>query len=166
MHPAYLQGLLPESGSPSDEVQQALLERARALQHGVAHHAHLLTGKRLGLISDKPQGEDAQLFKRAAQELGAHVSLIPLPVLHREGRFPQLDDIGRMLGLLYDAVECQGLNPESVRRMAVAGDIPMFSGLTKDDHWLPKLATTWYVAASISDRRRWLIQAFLLAILG
>jgi ornithine carbamoyltransferase len=166
MHAASWLSHLASADRPSEDVLQALLQRAQELQQGTSRHRHLLHGKRLGLMSNTPDDEDAQLFKQAALELAAHVSILPAPVVNRGVQFPQLADIGRVLGRLYDAVECQGVAADTVNGMAQANNIPMLAGLAGREHWVAELAQRWRTPAPLQERRRWLIQAVLLASFG
>lgn len=145
---------------------QALLRRAQDLQDGSSPHRQPLLGKRLGLMSPDPQGEDAQLFEQAARGLGAHVSLIPTPTQQADDNAQRLADIGRLLGRLYDTVECQGMASETVNRLAQAGNLPMHHGLAGREHWISQMAEAWQIPAPLAERRRWLIQAYLMTTLG
>lgn len=150
---------------PSQEEQQALLARARLLQQGTEARRPMLLGKRLGLMCADAAGPDAQRFLQAAQELGAHVALIPAPAGPPAEQAQQLAGIGCLLGRLYDAVDCQGLGPAAVERLAAAGNIPMYAGLACREHRIFGLAQQWDVTAPLRDRWRWLVQAALLATL-
>ena len=166
MYPASWPSRLTSADPPAIDKLQALLQQAQALTVEAAEHHQLLQGRRLGLMSTQPEGEDAQLFKQAARGLGAHVSLIPAPTEHRDDNAGQLAHMGRMLGRLYDTVECQGLSPDIVKCLAEAGNLPMYSGLSGREHWIFQVAEGWRVSAALAERRRWLIQAALLVTLS
>ncbi|MFG6441177.1 ornithine carbamoyltransferase [Roseateles sp. LKC17W] len=142
---------------------QSLLQRAGDLQRLPLRFEQVLQGRRLGLMSVTPDGEDAQLFLRAARGLGAYVALIAPPEPGDGAQ--QLDDIGRLLGRLYEAVECQGLGAAVVDQLAAAGNLPVFDGLAGASHGLAKLAGDWVDPAPLAQRRCWLVQAMLLATL-
>ena len=125
----------------------------------------MLLGKRLGLMCADAAGPDAQLFQQAAKELGAHVALIPVPAEPPAEQAQQLAGIGRLLGRLYDAVDCQGLGPNAVEQLAAAGNIPMYAGLACREHRIFGLAQQWDAAEPLMDRWRWLVQAALLVTL-
>jgi ornithine carbamoyltransferase len=142
---------------------QLLLQRAGDLQRAPARFEQVLQGRRLGLMSANPDGEDARLFVRAARGLGAHVALIAPP---DAGDGPQpLEDIGRLLGRLYEAVECQGLGAAVAEQLAAAGNLPVFDGLADASHWLAQLAGDWADPAPLVQRRCWLVQAMLMLAL-
>jgi ornithine carbamoyltransferase len=163
MFPAPRQARPAAADPPGQAAAQSLLQRARELQRLPARYEQVLQGRRLGLMSATPDGEDARLFERAARGLGAYVALIAPP---EAGVGPQqLDDIGRLLGRLYEAVECQGLGPAVVDQLAAAGNVPVFDGLADASHWLADLASDWADPAPLPQRRCWLVQAMLLAAL-
>ena len=91
-----------------------VLGNARALQ--LAAQAGdlrtLLRGRKFGLLcevdTDSDRASDAALFRRAAVELGAHVAHIR-PSLTDLSTPQEVQNTARMLGRLYDAVECQGM---------------------------------------------------------
>ncbi len=157
------QGREAAADRPGQALAQSLLQRAADLQRLPARFGQVLQGRRLGLMSVAPDGEDAQLFVRAARGLGAYVALIPPPEPGEGAQ--QLDDIGRLLGRLYEAVECQGLGAAVVEQLAVAGNLPVFDGLAGSSHWLAALAEDWGDPAPLAQRRCWLVQAMLLATL-
>lgn len=164
MYPVSWLSRLTSGDRPSAEHVQALLQRAQALQQ-LPPQPPPLQGRRLGLMSAHPEDEDGRLFEQAARELGAHVALIAAPGDTRDGDGQRLVEIGRLLGQLYDTVECQGLQAETVQRLAQAGNLPVLPGLAGREHWLYALARSWATPAPLTDRRRWLIQAALLAAL-
>lgn len=165
MYPATWPGYPLSADRPSPQDLQTLLAQARALQRGTLPRQPL-QGKRLGLICRAGGGEDAELFRLAAQELGAHVAVIPAPPEPSEEDRQQLADIGRLLGRLYDALECQGLSPELVRQLAAASSIPVFDGLASRGHPILGLSKELAASAPPDDRRRWLVQAALMASLA
>jgi ornithine carbamoyltransferase len=166
MYPASWLSRLASADRPAAEDLHALLKRAQSLREEPETQAQLLVGKRLGLMSPDPQGEDGQLFEQAARGLGAHVAVIPTPAEQLDGDGQRLTDIGSLLGRLYDTVECQGLSVETVDRLAQAGNLPMHNGLAGREHWIFQMAEEWQAEAPLNDRRRWLIQAFLITTLG
>ena len=164
MQPASWLSHPASANQPSPEQLQALLTRAQALQRGALQHQQPLLGKRLGLMCSIPDSQEAQSFHRAAQELGAHVALIPAS-LDQGGTARQQAGIGRLLGRLYDAVECQGTSPDTVCQLAATANIPMYAGLACSEHPIVGLAAKLDAPASLADRQRWLIQAALLVSL-
>ena len=107
----------PASLPPGDE--RALLEQARSLQRASAagRVQPLLRGKNLGLLCADDTQAQALLFRQAASELGAHVAHIGMS-LSECSAAQEVTHTARMLGRLYDAVECQGLPTAMVQQMA------------------------------------------------
>ncbi len=144
--------------SPAATDPNAARSQAQALhQAALAGEAQpLLKGKKLGLLCEDAQAEDAQLFRRAADGLGAHVAHIR-PSLCRLGSAEEVLHTARMLGRLYDAVECQGMAPGLVRQVGLCADVPVFDHLAGEAESLDDAAT--------GDRRGFLLQALLLQAL-
>ena len=139
----------------------AVLAIARSLQRAALASATqpLLRGKKLGLLGGQDDS-DADLFRRAATELGAYVARVR-PLSNSIG----LDDVlqtARVLGRLYDALECQDMAPALVQRMRLGAGVPVFDGIASPRH--PTTATL--VAqlddhAAEADKRRFVVQAVL-----
>ena len=77
---------------------------------GQAGREALLRGKNLGLLCEPDEREEAQRSRRAARDLGARVAHIRPGYRRRFGRRHR--ETGRMLGRLYDAIECVGLESD------------------------------------------------------
>ena len=150
--------------SPQD--LNAVLASARALlrasQAGKAQA--LLRGKNLGLLCEADNG-DAALFRHAATEMGAHVAHIR-PSLSELSTPQDVQNTARMLGRLYDAVECQGLTPALVLQVASDAGVPIYAGIASDDHPTAKLAALLGEDTSPADNRRYVLQAVLLSTIA
>jgi ornithine carbamoyltransferase len=83
-----------------------------------------LRGKNLALLGDT-QGE---LMRRAATELGAKVALLSAPGGHG------LNGSARLLGRLYDAVDCGPMAASALELLDRDAGVPVFNGLGADDH--------------------------------
>lgn len=92
-----------------------------------------LKGRRLGLLCDDAGSADALLFRRAADELGAHVSHVK-PTLTERTPAREVEATAKLLGRLYDALECQGLAHDVVLQLRLAAGVPVFEGLATDQH--------------------------------
>jgi ornithine carbamoyltransferase len=92
----------------------------------------------------------AQVMSRAVAALGGHVALLS------QGSWPScgghdLPDAARMLGQLYDAVDCCSLTPTAADQLERHAGVPVFDGLARADHplgLLVELATM----REVSDR--------------
>ncbi|MET0519085.1 MAG: hypothetical protein ABW005_09645 [Burkholderiaceae bacterium] len=158
------------SGAPfgrfSSQDEQALLQQAASLRVAAQRRERRrpLQGRCLGLMGSGDE-QALQVFRQAALELGAHVATLSAQ-LDEHSSPEQIAAIGRMLGRLYDAVECQGMSPALVSQLAAATSVPVYAGLASGEHRLAGLAADWPLAVPLDDKRRWLIQAALLSSLA
>jgi ornithine carbamoyltransferase len=147
--------------SPIDEM--AVLDQARRLQRtAVAGQVQpLLRGKNLGLLCADDTQPQALLFRQAASELGAHVAHIGMSLSERSSA-QEVAHTARMLGRLYDAVECQGLPHALVMQVAEVAGIAVYDALTGNEALLARLAGQLGDAADPAQHRRVALQALLL----
>lgn len=145
----------------------ALLSHARALQQAARAGATqpLLKGKRFGLVCEAVDDPDAALFHRAAAELGAQVTQVR-PSLREASTPLEVTCTARMLGRLYDAVECHGMPPALVRRMGDDAGVPVYDGIASRNHPTARLAEQLDGGSSSADKRCFLLQALLLSTLA
>lgn len=145
---------------------QGLLAQARALRSAAQAGAlqPLLRGKRLGLLCEDEAGGDAELFRRAARELGADVAHIR-PSLSSLSSGQEVEHTARVLGRLYDALECQGMARELVDRIRQQADVPVYDGLASAAHPSAGLACELGPEVAAADARRYLLQAALIGSL-
>lgn len=158
----------PPSAVPATPGEaDAVLAQARALlqARGTPGARPLLRGKKLGLYCSDPASEPARLFREAALELGAHVSHLPLTLGERSDA-REIAHTARVLGKLYDAVECISLPPAIVEALRDDAGIPVYGGLATATHPSAALAERLDAAATPDDRRRALVQALLMASIG
>lgn len=142
----------------------AVLASARGLQRAAADAGGvlpLLRGKKLGLLCEDDTSPDAQLFRRSAEELGAHVAHIR-PSLSDLTTALEVRHTANMLGRLYDAVECQDLSSALVREVRKEAGIPVYDGVGLRHHATATLAELLDGSGSAADRRRFVLQAALL----
>jgi len=147
-----------------------VLEHARALQRA-AQSGGLpasLRGRKFGLMCevDSPgegtAANDAALFRRAAVELGAHVAYVR-PSLSASSTPLDIQHTARMLGRLYDAVECQGMPAGLVQQMGVDAGVPVYDGIASENHPTAQLVGQLDGDSSLLDKRRFVLQAVLLS---
>lgn len=137
-----------------------LLATARSLREAAAAGMlqPLLRGKNLALLA-AGSSRDAELFVAAATEMGAKVSRVDAGSFSDAGK--SLQDTARLLGRLYDGVECQGLPAATVRRLGELSSVAVYDGVASPGH------PTAAIAAMLGDEtaRRYVVQAALLATL-
>jgi len=146
--------------SPQDVA--AVLANARALQRAVQAGTNqpLLRGKNIGLLCNSADDEDAVFFRAAALDLGAHVTHIR-PSLSEFSTLQEVQHTARVLGRLYDAVECQGIPAALVQRIADAAGVPVYDGIASGRHPTARLAEL-LGDGDLAGNRRFLLQAVLL----
>lgn len=151
---------------PPDDVA-ALLASANGLWHAAEAGTTqpLLRGKNFGLLCEP--GEDdaldnAHLFRTAATALGAHVAQIR-PSLSALATPQQVQHTARLLGRLYDAVECQGMAAALVQQIGRDAGVPVYDGVATVQHPTARLAEQLALEAPLIDRRRAVVQAVLLS---
>jgi len=151
----------PASLSPGDD--KTLLDQARSLQRAAmaGRVQPLLRGKNLGLLCADDHQPQALLFRQAASELGAHVAHIGMG-LSEHSAAQEVAHTARMLGRLYDAVECQGLSSALVQQMADVAGIAVYDGLACDEALIARLAAQLGDETAAGDNRRFVLQALLL----
>ena len=125
----------------------------------------LLRGKNLALICAAANDDDALLFQRAALDLGAHVAHIR-PDLSEPSTSAVFKHTARMLGRLYQAVECQGLPPAVVSEVGREAGIPVYDALASRDHPLAHLARFLDGDGEDERNRRLIVQAVLVSTVG
>ena len=121
--PGTLEGL-------SRQEMLALLDSARGLKQAAeaGRPQRLLRGKNIALFCESDTDHAADAFARAAAALGAQVARIrPSDSGLVEGA--DLRETGRMLGLLYNAINCEGMPSSVVQALGRAAGIPVFDGL-------------------------------------
>ncbi len=145
----------PVAAEPGSVRAQAQALRQAAL---AGEAPPLLKGKKLGLLCEDAQAEPALLFRRAAGGLGAHVAHVR-PSLSSLSSPQDVQHTARMLGRLYDAVECQGMAPDLVRQIGLCAGVPVFDQLAGDANVMDD------EAADTREFRCFVLQALLLQAL-
>lgn len=143
--------------------EKALLDQARTLQRSAAagRVQPLLRGKNLGLLCADDTQAQALLFRQAAGELGAHVAHIGMS-LSEHSSTQEVVHTARMLGRLYDAVECQGLPSALVQQMAAVAGIAVYDALACNEALIARLAGQLGGESDLAQSRRFALQALLL----
>lgn len=135
----------------------------------------MLKGRKLALLSDFGAGDpsaigaEAQLFVRAASEMGCLVARLR-PGLSTSSSALEVQTTGRLLGRLYDALECQGLDLSLVQQIALHAGVPVFHGLASAGHRTVRAAEQLQAQSESGigeqDARRRVVQAVLLGTLA
>ncbi|MDR2356031.1 MAG: ornithine carbamoyltransferase [Clostridiales Family XIII bacterium] len=110
-----------------------LAARLKALRRAGRAGGHL-AGKNILLLFEKTSSRTRCSFELGAAEEGARVSYIG-PGLSQFGKKESLEDSARLFGRFYDAIGFRGYGScETVRDLARFSGIPVWNGLTDDDH--------------------------------
>jgi ornithine carbamoyltransferase len=134
----------------------------RAAQGGALPRT--LQGKHLCLLGATRVANAALVFRDAGRELGAQVTELDPERLalvsdHDVAR------CGRMLGRLYDAVDCEGLAPALVDRLRASAGVPVYDGLALDMRLVACLSGD-LAAATPEEQHRRVVQAVLVSALA
>jgi ornithine carbamoyltransferase len=119
-----------------------------------------LHGRNVALLCEDDHDPAAALFERAASALGATVAHIR----------PSLSDLSsetaataRVLGRLYDAINCQDLPTATVDRIRAHAGVPVYENLASPAHPSAPLAARLNGGKAGDTDRHFVIQAVLLA---
>ena len=155
----------PLSVHPSapDPLSERALSIKRAARLGRVDR--VLRGKNFGLISEVQASVEAELFHRAATELGAKVARI-LPSIAGLLDPAEVETTARWLGRLYDAVEVQGLPAERIAQVRGSATIPVLDSLSKLAQAGDALAAVRDGSTSDEDCQRYVLQALLVTSFG
>lgn len=116
-------------GLPPDE-QQRIRDTAAALEQSARNGltVQTLRGKNLAVLCETDDCPGLESFRRAATALGAQVTQIrPSEALNLSAR--SSDAVGSLLGRLYDAIDCHGLDAAVIERLARVTGRPVFNDL-------------------------------------
>lgn len=105
---------------------RCLLDRALQLRREAGRAP--LRGRNLALLCEGEPDEAARALQRAAGELGAQVATLRTSDTCPDGRTVDQATV-RLLGRLYDAIDCHGLGQPQVETIAREAGIPVFNGL-------------------------------------
>jgi ornithine carbamoyltransferase len=92
-----------------------------------------LKGKNIALIFEKASTRTRCAFEVAALDQGAHVTYLG-PTGSQMGKKESIADTARVLGRMYDGIEYRGFGQEIVEDLAKYAGVPVWNGLTDQDH--------------------------------
>jgi ornithine carbamoyltransferase len=92
-----------------------------------------LAGRSIALIFEKDSTRTRISFEVAAFDQGAHVTYLG-PTGSHIGKKESVRDTARVLGRVYDAIEFRGFHQTDVEALAAFSGVPVYNGLTDDDH--------------------------------
>ncbi len=92
-----------------------------------------LKGKNIVLLFEKDSTRTRCAFEVAAYDQGAHVTYLG-PTGSQMGKKESIADTARVLGRMYDGIEYRGFGQEIVEELAKYSGVPVWNGLTNEDH--------------------------------
>ena len=150
--------------SAQDESGLVALARELLSTSHTGMAGRVLRGKNLAVLCDTVDADGAELFQRAASDLGAQVAHLR-PSLSRFSTPQEVQHKARVLGRLYDAMDCVGMPADLVHQIGVAAGVPVFEAISSSRHPTARLADQLNGEA-IDDKRCALMQAVLLGALA
>jgi ornithine carbamoyltransferase len=114
---------------------EALLRLAASLKLEKREHREVrrLAGRSIALIFEKDSTRTRIGFEVAAYDQGAHVTYLG-PTGSHVGKKESVKDTARVLGRVYDAIEFRGFHQLDVEALARFSGVPVYNGLTDEDH--------------------------------
>jgi ornithine carbamoyltransferase len=116
--------------SPSD-VQAVLVSARRISQVGA--QGRPLQGRHVAMLCETPRSASSKVFVAAAQGLGARVVRIR-PSTAQLGNPNSMQDTTRLLGRLYCALGCDGIQPSVLVQVMRWASVPVFDAVSADTH--------------------------------
>ena len=113
------------------ELAKDLRSKKKGLAYPSFLEGKLLSGKNIVLIFDKTSTRTRCSFEVAAFDEGANVTLLTNSQM---GKKESIEDTAKVLGRLYDAIEYRGFGQEIVEELALYSGVPVYNGLTDEDH--------------------------------
>jgi ornithine carbamoyltransferase len=112
-----------------------LLQLAAVLKSEKREHREIrrLAGRSIALIFEKDSTRTRIGFEVAAYDQGAHVTYLG-PSGSHVGKKESVRDTARVLGRVYDAIEFRGFRQADVEALAENSGVPVYNGLTDEDH--------------------------------
>ena len=147
---------------------RALLDTAATLDLAKRHDRGWgpLRGRDLALLCSG--GDDTALdFQRAVHELGGTVALLQANDW-LSSAVERVPDAARVLGRLYDAIDCCNLPACLVEQIEAHSGVPVFNGVARPEHPLRQLIVAERAAhgampaASSADEHRRALQALIM----
>ena len=98
-----------------------------------------LKGRNVALIFEKTSTRTRCSFEVAAHDLGMGTTYLD-PKGSQIGKKESIRDTARVLGRIYDGIEYRGFGQEIVEELAKYAGVPVWNGLTNEDHPTQMLA--------------------------
>jgi ornithine carbamoyltransferase len=93
----------------------------------------LLRGKNIVLLFEKTSTRTRCAFEVAVHDEGGHVTFLE-PGSSQMGKKESMEDTAKVLGRFFDGIEYRGFDQKVVETLAQYSGVPVYNGLTDDDH--------------------------------
>ena len=119
----------------SQKVVEFLLNLAEDLKHAkyIGNEKPMLKNKNIALLFEKDSTRTRCSFEVAAHDQGANVTYLG-PTGSQMGKKETAKDTARVLGGMYDGIEYRGFSQRIVETLAEFSGVPVWNGLTDEDH--------------------------------
>ena len=109
-----------------------LAENLKKAKYAGTEQQHL-KGKNIALIFEKSSTRTRCSFEVGAKDQGAHVTYLG-PSGSHIGHKESVKDTARVLGGMFDGIEYRGFSQRNVEILAEYSGVPVWNGLTDEDH--------------------------------
>ena len=92
-----------------------------------------LRGKNIVLLFEKTSTRTRCAFEVAVHDEGGHVTFLE-PGSSQMGKKESMEDTAKVLGRFFDGIEYRGFDQRIVEELAKHSGVPVYNGLTDDDH--------------------------------
>ncbi|AIS59992.1 ornithine carbamoyltransferase [Listeria ivanovii] len=116
-----------------------MIEHAVLMKTNPAHYSHILSGKILGMIFDKPSTRTRVSFEAGILQLGGQAIVMSSKEL-QIGRGEPIKDTAHVMSEYIDAIMIRTFNHHKVEELALHAEIPIINGLTDLHHPCQALA--------------------------
>lgn len=117
----------------------AMMELAVSMKTNPAHYSHILSGKILGMIFDKPSTRTRVSFEAGILQLGGQAIVMSSKEL-QIGRGEPIKDTAHVMSEYIDAIMIRTFSHQKVEELALHAEIPIINGLTDLHHPCQALA--------------------------
>ncbi|PZG38610.1 ornithine carbamoyltransferase [Listeria ivanovii] len=117
----------------------AMMELAVSMKTNPAHYSHILSGKILGMIFDKPSTRTRVSFEAGILQLGGQAIVMSSKEL-QIGRGEPIKDTAHVMSEYIDAIMIRTFSHQKVEELALHAEMPIINGLTDLHHPCQALA--------------------------
>jgi ornithine carbamoyltransferase len=145
----------------ADEIELLLTIAARLkAEKRERREIRRLGGRSIALIFEKDSTRTRIGFEVAAYDQGAHVTYFG-PSGSHIGKKESVKDTARVLGRVYDAIEFRGFQQADVEALARHAGVPVYNGLTDEDHPTQVLADLLTIREHVAKPLREVVLAYV-----